>query len=632
MHFTRALLIRRAVVMPRAVVALRALLMRRVFVVLRAFVITVCVCCVSPLHAQTLEPVRYTVSFPAPLTHYVEVEATYPTDGQPSIDLMMPVWTPGSYLVREYSRNVEALTATGSNREPLRVEKTRKNRWRVQTKGARSIDVHYRVYAHELSVRTNWVDDEYALLNGAPTFITPLAMLNRPHEVRVVLPGAWSRSVSPMPAGAAPNSFRAADYDTLVDSPIVCGNPAIYDFTVAGKPHYLVDIAERGVWDGKRAVQDLATIVQKTTDFWGFVPYDSYYFFNIIGGNGGGLEHKSSTVLNPKRESTGTREDYLAWLSTASHEFFHAWNVKRLHPIELGPFDYENEVYTRSLWFVEGVTDYYADLQIRRAEISTIDEYLAALSAEIARLQTTPGRFIQPAEQASYDAWIKYYRPDENSINTSISYYTKGLVIGFLLDAKIRHLTNGARSLDELMRSMYQRFSGPYGFTPDDLRTAAVEIVGAAHGPELRRWFEKTLETTDELDYAEALDWYGLQFTAAPGPPRTSLGIRTEVENQRTIVTELRRGSPAAEAGMMLDDQIIAINDVPVSQGELVAALAKIGAGNKARITIARRGIARALDVTLAADPAQAWSVAVRSNSTAAQTQHRDRWLNRQLW
>jgi predicted metalloprotease with PDZ domain len=562
------------------------------------------------------------------MTHYVEVEAAYPTDGQPYIDLMMPVWTPGSYLVREYSRNVEALTATGTNREPLRVEKTRKNRWRAQTNGARSVGVHYRVYAHEMSVRTNWVDDEYALLNGAPTFITLLTTLNRAHEVRIVLPAAWSRSVSPMPAGGAPNSFRAADYDMLVDSPIVSGNPAIYDFTVAGKPHYLVDIAERGVWDGKRAVQDLATIVQKTTDFWGVVPYDTYYFFNIIGGSGGGLEHKNSTVLNPKRDSTGTREDYLAWLSTASHEFFHAWNVKRLRPIELGPFDYENEVYTRSLWFVEGVTDYYADLQIRRAGISTTDEYLAALSAEIARLQTTPGRFIQPAEQASYDAWIKYYRPDENSINTSISYYTKGLVIGFLLDAKIRHLTGGARSLDELMRLMYQRFSGPKGFTPEDLRTAAVEIAGASNGPELRRWFEKTLETTNELDYAEALEWYGVQFKAAPDPPRTALGIRTEVENQRTIVTEIRRGSPAAEAGMMLDDQIVAINDMPVSQDQLAAALARIGAGNKFRITIARRGIARALDATLTADPAQAWSLGVRSNSTTAQAQHRDRWMN----
>jgi predicted metalloprotease with PDZ domain len=598
--------------------------LRRAFVTIAALGVLLCA---WPLHAQTLEPVRYTLSFPAPLTHYVEVEATYPTEGQAYVDLMMPVWTPGSYLVREYARHVEALTARDPNHASLSVDKTRKNRWRVTTNGARSIAVHYRVYAHEMSVRTNWVDDEYALLNGAPTFITLLGTSNRPHDVRLVLPAAWSRSVSAMPQGSAPNTFRAADYDTLVDSPIVAGNPAIYEFSVAGKRHYLVDVGEGGVWDGRRAVQDLAKIVQQTIDFWGVVPYDSYYFLNIIGGTGGGLEHKSSTVLNPARDSTSTRADYLGWLSTASHEFFHAWNVKRLRPIELGPFDYENEVYTRSLWFVEGVTDYYADLQNRRARVSTLDEYLAALSKEIANLQTTPGRLVQPAEQASYDAWIKYYRPDENSINSSISYYTKGLVIGFVLDAKIRHLTGGARSLDDLMRLMYQRFSGAKGFTSEDLRATTAEIVGVPNRPELRRWFAKTLETTDELDYAEALEWYGLQFKAPPEAPKPSLGIGIKSDNQRTIVSEVRRGSSAEAAGIGVNDEILAVNDVPVTRDQLAAALAKVGVGNTARITIARRGIARAIDVTLAADPAEAWSLAVRSNATPPQADHRNRWL-----
>jgi predicted metalloprotease with PDZ domain len=314
----------------------------RVFVSLRVFVIATTVCYAQPLHAQTLDPIRYTLSFPAPLSHYVEVEAIYPTDGQTQITLMMPVWTPGSYLVREFSRNVEALTAADPNHAPLPVEKTRKNRWRVQTNGARSIAVHYRVYAHEMSVRTNWIDDRFALLNGAPTFITLVTALNRPHEVKVVLPQGWSRSVSGMPPGSAANTYRVSDYDTLVDSPIVAGNPDIYEFSVAGKPHYLVNVGESRTWDGKTAVQDLQTIVNKTTDFWRVVPYDAYYFFNVIGGAGGGIEHKNSTVLNPSRDATSTRQAYLAWLSTASHEFFHAWNVKRLRPIELGPFDYEN--------------------------------------------------------------------------------------------------------------------------------------------------------------------------------------------------------------------------------------------------------------------------------------------------
>ena len=220
------------------------------------FPLCVFVYCFAPARfAQQLAPIRYTLSFPAAHTHYVDVEASIPTDGQRQVDLMMPVWTPGSYLVREYSRNVESLTARDAGGGSLPLEKTRKNRWRVAATGG-SITLRYRVYAHEMSVRANWVDDEFALLNGAATYITRLDGRDRPYEIDVRLPAAWSRSVSGM-TSPSPNTYRSPDYDTLVDSPIVAGNPAMYPFTVAGKPHYLVDVAERGVWDGAKAVKDL---------------------------------------------------------------------------------------------------------------------------------------------------------------------------------------------------------------------------------------------------------------------------------------------------------------------------------------------------------------------------------------
>ena len=305
--------------------------------------------------AQTLEPIRYTVSFPAPHTHYVEIEASYPTEGRPSIELMMAVWTPGSYLIREYERHVEALTAADPARAPLAVEKTRKNRWRVATNGAGTVWVRYRVYAHEMSVRTNWVDDEFALINGAPTFITLVeSPSRRRHDVRVVLPRAWTRSLSGMTAGLGENTYTAPDYDTLVDSPIVAGSPSVYEFSVGGKPHYLVNFRERGVWNGPQAARDLAKVAETIAQFWGNVPFDRYYFLNIVGSAKNGLEHRNSTVLNIPLDATSTREGYLDWLNLASHEYFHAWNGKRLRPAELGPFDYENEMYTRALWFVEG--------------------------------------------------------------------------------------------------------------------------------------------------------------------------------------------------------------------------------------------------------------------------------------
>jgi predicted metalloprotease with PDZ domain len=383
-----------------------------------------------PAWAQTREAIRYTLRFPAPQTNYVDVQAIVPTDGRPSIEMMMAVWTPGSYLIREYERNVEAVKASAGGRA-LTIDKTTKNRWRIATGGAREVTLTYRVYSHEMTVRNNWVEADFALINGAATFLTladaagsPNPAYNRPHDVTIELPAGWKTAVTAMPDApdGAPNHYRAPDYDTLVDSPIVAGNPVIHRFTVDGKPHLLVDVGEGGVFDGARAARDLEKIVQIDKQFWGSLPYDKYVFFNLLVSASGGLEHKSSVVMMASRWATGMREKYLAWLSLASHEYFHLWNVKRLRPLELGPFDYEREVYPRSLWISEGLTDYYADLQLARAGLYTPDEYLRELSAAIRTLQTTGGRFNPSAEMASVDDWIKHYRPDDNTVKSTISY------------------------------------------------------------------------------------------------------------------------------------------------------------------------------------------------------------------
>jgi predicted metalloprotease with PDZ domain len=575
--------------------------------------------------AQALEPIRYSVSFPFPHTHYAEIEASYPTEGRPSIELMMAVWTPGSYLIREYERNVEALTATDPAHMPLIVEKTRKNRWRVATNGASTVWVRYRVYAHEMSVRTNWVDEEFALINGAPTFITLVeSPSRRRHDVRVVLPRAWTRSLSGLTAGLGENTYTAPDYDALVDSPIVAGSPSVYEFSVGGKPHYLVNFRERAVWNGPQAARDLAKIAETIAQFWGTVPFDRFYFFNIVGSAKNGLEHRNSAVLNIPLDATSSRERYLDWLNLASHEYFHAWNGKRLRPAELGPFDYENEVYTRALWFVEGITEYYADLFLVRAGVATRDEYLDALSEQIRSLQTTPGRLEQSAEASSYDAWIKYYRTDENSPNTSISYYVKGAVIGFLLDANVRRLTAGSKSLDDVMHAMFAKFSSERGFSGADFRASVADAVGAAKSRETRAWLARALETTAELDYADALAWFGLRMTPPAGTPRPYLGVGTRTENGKTIVAGIRRGSPAADAGMSVLDEVAAINGEPVPEGRFAERLARFSPGTKVTLTITRNGTARSVDVVLAVDPRHDWQL---SPVPGAQSQHLDTWL-----
>ena len=580
--------------------------------------------------AQTTpEPIRYTLSFPAPHTHYVDVTAAVPTGRRADVELMMAVWTPGSYLVREYARNVEAVTASGPDGRPLDVDKSKKNHWRVVTGGAPTITVKYRLYCREMSVRTNWVETDFALLNGAPTFITLADLSPRPHEVVINPAPGWKRSITALPSmSGGDHRYRAPDYDTLVDSPIVVGNPAVYDFEVDGKKHSLVDVGEGGVFDGARAARDLEAVVKEDRRLWGSLPYDRYVFFNMITESGGGLEHKNSTVLMTNRWATRTRRAYLAWLQLASHEYFHAWNIKRLRPAELGPFDYENENTTRSLWIAEGFTDYYADLQVARAGLQTREEYLEDLSNTIELLQTTPGRLVQSAEMASFDAWIKYYRPDENSNNSSISYYTKGTVIAFVLDAKIRKATGGAKSLDDVMRAAYQKFSGPKGYTPEQFRAVAEEVAGTS----LKAFWESAVEGASELDYTEALATLGLRFksaTSAPvdRPARPWLGLSTRNDNGRLVISQVQRDSPADLSGLNVDDEILAIDDFRVRADRLENRLEQYKAGEKATVLVARREQLVRIPVTFGTEPVKAWRLEVAPGASEMQRRLLDAWL-----
>jgi predicted metalloprotease with PDZ domain len=567
-------------------------------------------------------PIQYRLSFPAPQTHYVEIEATVPTRGRAEIDLMMAVWTPGSYLVREYERNVEAVTVSAAGRS-LAIAKSEKNRWRVTTGGAASIQVKYRVYGREMSVRTNWIEADFAMLNGAPTFITLADGLDLPHEVTIAPAVGWRRSLTGLPEAGAEHRYRAPDFDTLVDSPILVGNPAVYEFTVDGKKHYLANQGEAGVFDGPQAAKDVEAIVREQFRMWGPLPYDKYVILNMITEASGGLEHKNSTIVMTSRWATRTRRAYLTWLDTVSHEIFHVWNVKRLRPIELGPFNYESENETRSLWIAEGITAYYAPLILHRAGISSREELLDSMSAEIDELQTTPGRLVQSAEQASFDAWIKYYRPDENSPNTSISYYTKGAVLGFLLDAKIRRATNGTKSLDDVMRTAYQRFAGARGYTPADFRGVVEQVAGTS----MQAFWETSVEGTAELDYAEALDTFGLRFRPSAPTSRPWLGITTRNDAGRLLVSQVRRDGPGSRAGLNVDDEVLAIDDFRVRADRLDDRLQQYRAGDKVTLLVARREQLTRLEITLDREPPRAWRLETATNPSAEQAQRLNRWL-----
>ncbi len=572
---------------------------------------------------------RYQIAFTEPHAHLVDVELRVEgLDPGAPLALWMPVWTPGSYLVREYSRNVEGFAAEASDGRTLRWRKTRKNRWEVDPGGAPAATIRYRVYGRELTVRTDFVEDGFALLNGAPTFMTVAGREREPHRVRVEIPPGWAGVWTGLePAPGAVREFVARDLDELVDSPILAGSPAVHRFTVDGVPLELVNVGEGGLWDGGKAAKDLEAIVGTYRAMYGRLPFSRYLFLNLITESRGGLEHHNSSVLMTSRYAFRRRPAYVNWLGLASHEFFHVWNVKRSRPVELGPFDYENEVYTRSLWVAEGVTAYYTDLTPRRAGLTTDAEYLEELGKLVAWLQTTPGRFLTSLEGASFDAWIKLYRPDENTANTTVSYYVKGAVVAWLLDVEIRRATSGERSLDDLMRLLFVRHSGERGYAGSDLRAAAAEVAGR----DLGGFFERNVEGTGELDYDPALTYLGLRFkpeedaSGLPSPPW--LGVDARDERGRLTVRSVRRDGPARAAGLAAEDEILAVGGYRVAAEDLEERLRQYAPGDRVEILIARRDEVRKVPVVLAAHPGSPWRLEIDPEASEEAARARGSWL-----
>lgn len=574
--------------------------------------------------------VDYQLGFSQAAQHYVELEATFPSANRSSLEVFMPVWTPGSYLVREYARHVESFQALGANGKKLNWIKSRKNRWKIDCSGESSVTLRYRVYCRELSVRTSLVEDDMALLNGASIFLSEVGNEKRPYQLKLNLPAGWSGSHSGLES--KDGRYLAKDFDELLDCPILAGSPKVYDMTIKQVQHRLVNLGGSSVWDGPKSQNDVKRIVETTTDMWGSLPYSekaphNYHFFNVLGSGGGGLEHHNSTVLMASRYAQRSRKDYLNWLSLVAHEYFHAWNVKRLRPKALGPFDYENENYTPSLWVAEGITAYYDDLLVRRAQFSTDVEYLEILSKHISDLQSTEGRQVQSLVESSYDAWIKFYRPDENSANSSISYYVKGPVVAFLLDAEIRSRRPGSEGLNEVMRRAYKKHAGPQGYSEAEFRAVAEEVAGVS----LKEFFAKYVDGHAELDYTSALKTLGLRFKKADTKDQDFAwwGLDSEIKAGTLSVKSVKRGSPAEQAGISAEDEIIALDDlrVPPDKEKLEDRLKRYRKGQTAQVLVARREQLRRLSVTFGSKPLNRWQLEMDPDASDAAKQQLRAWL-----
>ncbi|MBC8083970.1 MAG: M61 family metallopeptidase, partial [Hymenobacter sp.] len=500
---------------------------------------------------------RYTLAMPAPQTHYFEVEMRLTGFGKPYTDLKMPVWAPGSYLVREFARHVEGLGAQ-AGAETLRTGKISKNTWRVYHPKARDFVVRYRVYAYELSVRTSFLDAAHGYVNGSSVFLYPADGQQLASTLEIKPAAGWTQVSTSLKPAAAPLTFTSASYDELADSPIEIGTHKVLRFVANGTPH-TVAMFGSALYDEARLLADMQRVCEEAHRVVDRNPLDRYLFIvhNIERGTGG-LEHLYSTTLSTSRTAYATEAGYRGFLGLVAHEYFHLWNVKRIRPVALGPFDYDNENYTHMLWLSEGGTSYFGDLIVQRAGLVTPDEYLANTAAGINRVENTPGNKVQSAAESSFDAWIKGYRPNENSANTGISYYDKGELIGALLDLMIINETQGQRHLDDVMRYLYDQYYQKLGrgFTDEEYQAAVARVAGRRFDDFFRRY----VYGTETLPYDAVLGYAGLKLTVMPAAGEAALGAVVSAAGGRLTVTSTLREGSAWQGGLNVNDELLALD------------------------------------------------------------------------
>ncbi len=576
----------------------------------------------TPSIANTYAPkLVYHIAMPQPQTHLFEVKFIVSNWGNDILDIMMPVWTPGSYLVREYSKQLQSFAVkTGDNR-PLKWTKISKHHWQIQTEKSTEIVISYQIFANELTVRTNHLDATHGYFNPAALCFYIPDLEHCPIEISIVPPHADWRVTTPLPE-VRPLTFLAADFDTLVDSPFEIGTQQIHEFSVLDKPHQLVIWGE-GNLEVAGAIEDIKKIVVVEAEIFGVLPYENYIFLlHLSPSGGGGLEHKNCcSLLYPRFNFQGS-EKHNRFMQLVAHEFFHLWNVKRIRPIALEKFDYDRENYTPSLWFSEGTTSYY-DLMIpRRAGIYDDKEYLSELSKEITRYLTTPGRLVQPLSESSFDAWIKLYRPDANSSNAQMSYYLKGEMVTLLLDLLIRDRTDGLKSFDDVLVAMWEQFGkSEVGFTETQLKT----IIESIANIELTEFYDRYIHGIEELPFNDYLAPFGVELKPLEATT-PYLGLTVKSEHGKEVIKAVASNSPAQLAGIDPGDELLAIDGFRVTTEQLNDRLKYYQHGEQIAVSVFHADRLLTVNLTLAPPQPQKYQLQLLEDTSDRQQQLFQSW------
>ncbi len=580
---------------------------------------------VAQARAAAAPRISITVSMEQPTAHYYHVVVRAEGLKGETQDFKMPAWTPGYYRIMDYAKFVKDFRAEDGAGRTLAWEKTAKNTWRVRTGKAAAVVASYDVYAFTRFVADSYLGDDGGFITPTGVFMHVAGRLNDPVELKVVPHDGWKQvSTGLDPVDGRPNTFTAPDFDTLYDCPILVGNQEILTFEAAGRPH-TVAAYDLGSFDRAKFTGDLAKIVEAAAALMGELPY-RHYTFLIIGPGGGGLEHLNSTAVTLNPDSLADARGYRGWLSFIAHEYFHLFNVKSIRPVALGPFDYDRENYTNMLWFSEGVTVYYESLLLNRAGLMTREEVLEQLGSTIADYENAPGRRQQSAILSSFDTWIGFFGRSEHAANTSISYYDIGCGLGLLLDLRIREASKGRSSLDDVMRTLYRTFykEKKRGFTDQEFR----DVCEKAAGVPLGEIFDIYAATTGKWDYARYLGWAGLAIDLEPKPAADPwFGASTQDQGGSAIISTVEPDSPAALAGLSIQDEILAMDGTRVTPRSLPAILAARKPGDRIEVLYARRGHTGETEVTLGKKSEPAFRITPIAEPTPKQKALLDAWL-----
>ncbi len=585
-------------------------------------------------NAKTLEEIiipktniSYELSMSEPYTHYFEVKMTLSEiekiddlNKKDFVDFKMPVWTPGSYLIREYAKNVESVKVSDGKKD-LKFDKISKNTWRVYGKNSKII-ISYKVYAFELSVRNSFLDDSHGYLNGATMFLYVPELKMSPSVLTIKPYKNWNTISTGLKRVSEKDfAFFSPDFDILVDSPIEIGTHKVLKFKALGIPHSIALYSNAPLLaDEKLTVETFKKVTEAAASVVGKHPCEDYTFIiHQLPGIGGGLEHLNSTTCQTSPNAYINEGTMKNSMSLIAHEYFHLWNVKRIRPIALGPFDYENENYTHMLWVSEGITSFYEDNILLRAGVFTPDDYIKREQIAISGIENQIGNTIQPVAEASWDAWIKYYRPNENSRNSTISYYDKGGVLGALINLFILGETKGQKSLDDVFRYLWNEYykKQKRGFKDEEFQKAC-ELVS---GKNMDSFFDKYVWKAEPIDYNEYYKYVGMTLNKETDAYTPFLGIT--LNNGR--ISSVQRGTSAYDGGLNVNDEILEINGMKTIN--LSESISDKKIGDVILVKVKRFGQEFNFNLVLKSNPVIRFKLEKVQNSTPEQESLYKKWL-----